>query len=79
MEKLDLYDIVKKLTGEINPVGEFNEDNKRFENLKVVTELVEKLIIDIDEVTIIKDRHEYSMNKAGIFAKEFLDSLGIEE
>jgi hypothetical protein len=73
------YDVVKKLVGAINPVGETNTDNERFENLKEMTHLVEMLIIDIDRVaTNNQNRHEFSLKRAGDFASKFMtDDLGI--
>ena len=47
---MDIYEVVTKLVGRINPVGETETDNERYENLKVMCELVEKLIVDIDNV-----------------------------
>ena len=31
---MDYYEVVKKLIGEVDPVGETHIDNERFENLK---------------------------------------------
>ena len=39
----DIHAVVKKLVGDINPVGATHVDNKRFENLQVMTELTDKL------------------------------------
>lgn len=77
---MDIYEVVKKLIGNINPVGETNTDNERFENLKTATELVDKLLTDIDAVaTNNEGRVEYSMNRAGKHAAEFFNKLGIVE
>lgn len=76
---MELYDVVKKLVGEINPVGETDEDSRRFENLKTLTELVDGLLIDIDYVARKRHRHEYSIKLAGDFASKFLDNHGIKE
>ena len=76
---MDIYEVVKKLVGPISPVGETYADNDRFENLKTMTELVDKLVFDINAVVPNKDRVEYSMKKAGEFADKFLTDLGIEE
>ena len=74
------YDVVKKLIGEINPVGETYEDSVRYANLIAMTELVDKLIYDIDHVaTVNKERIEFSRKQAGKFASKFLDDLGISE
>ena len=65
-------DVVKKLIGKIEPVGETNEDNKRFENLKNMCELVDKLMYDIFQV--YKDNqhsNEYSVKRSADHAKYF--------
>ncbi len=76
---MDIYDIVVKLSGKIKPVGETGEDNRRYENLKVVTDLVDKLLTDIDAVAMEGNRVEFSIKRAGQFAKKFLDRIGIKE
>jgi hypothetical protein len=78
---MELYDVVTKLIGNINPVGMSEVDSERLENLKVMTELVEKLITDIDNVDYRnKDSHEYSVKKAADFASDFLSNkIGIKE
>ena len=71
-----IYDVVKELVGKIDPVGETNEDNRRFENLKTMTALVEALLSDIDYVAITySDRGEYSMSRAGKYAGKFNKDL----
>jgi len=72
---MDIHEIVKKLVGEIGPVGETNTDNDRFENLKVMTDLVDDLLTDINWVAQQNNRYEYSINRAGQFASSFLDEL----
>lgn len=76
---MEIIDIVKKLIGEIEPIGESHEDEKRFENLKVMTKLVDDLLTDIDRVSCDKDRYEASRKKAGKYASDFLDRIGIVE
>lgn len=76
---MELYDVVVKLVGSISPVGETHTDNERFENLKVMTNLVDKLLTDIDDVIPCKDRHEFSMKRAGEYADKFYNKLGIED
>ena len=72
------YEMVKKLVGEINPVGETYEDTRRLNNLENMIALVDHLMSDIDKVAMNKGRPEYSVNKAGTVASEYLDSLGIK-
>ena len=77
---MDYTEIVKKLIGYIDPVGETNIDDKRFENLKAMCELVNNLVTEIDEVSFYnKNKDEYSRKRAGEYANNFLaNTLGIE-
>jgi hypothetical protein len=72
-------EIVNKLIGPIEPVGETETDQKRYENLKAQCELVESLIMNIQYVANSnKDRSEYSMKLAGQYADRFLtNTIGI--
>lgn len=81
MKKLELKDIVMKLVGNINPIGETNTDNDRFENLKNLCELVDDLLGKIDDVSYKnKDSREFSVKRASDYANKFLtDNLGIKE
>lgn len=77
---MDLIDVVHKLVGPIEPVGESHTDEQRFENLKVITDLVDTLVWEIDRVSACMGDSRYSMDRAGKFAHEFLaDTLGIQE
>jgi hypothetical protein len=73
-----MYEIAKKLIGEVYPVGETNTDNVRYENLKDMTQLVEELLVDIRTVAREKNRPEHSIQRAGKFASIFLYEAGIE-
>jgi len=76
---MDYYQIVRKLIGEIEPVGETNTDEKRLENLKNMTALISKLLTDVDYVACNNlNSSEYSRIMAGKFASDFFDSLGIK-
>lgn len=71
---IDLYQLVKELTGDIEPIGATHIDEKKYVNLERQIELVEKLLFDLDRVArLYKDRTEYSMKKAGEKAHEFLE------
>ena len=75
---MEIYDVVMKLVGPVRPVGETHTDDKSFENLKVLVELTDKLLTDIDEIaTDNKDRVEFSMNRAGKYCAAFYDRIGI--
>lgn len=74
-----VYDVVRELIGDIFPIGQSHIDSKRFDNLKEMCTLVDKLIFDIDQVIQMKDDERYSIQKAGNFADKFFDELGIKE
>ena len=75
---MELYDVVTKLVGPTRPVGETHEDERRFENLKALTGLVDRLLTEIDEIaTFNATREEFSMKRAGEFCGKFIDKIGI--
>ena len=68
----EVADIVMKVVGEIEPVGETYTDDARFDHLIL---LLNTLDILIDEVRFILpniDRNEYSMNRAGQLANKWI-------
>ena len=73
---MEVYDVVKRLIGPIEPLGAAHTDEERFENLKAMTELVDLLLNDICVVGQYKNQHQASMKKAGEFADEFYGSIG---
>ena len=71
------YDVVKKLIGAIEPVGETNTDNKRFENLTELCDLMYQMHLDIQDVAYrYRSSQEYSVKKSCDFANKFLNELG---
>jgi hypothetical protein len=78
MDMMDLEDVVLKLVGPIVAVGETNEDAKRLKNLKVLTELVDRLLMSIHEASHTANRQEASMRAIGTHARGFLDEVAEE-
>ena len=77
---MEVIDIVNKLIGPIEPVGETHVDDGRYENLQQMLKLMQALHMQIDEIAHEnKGRQEYSMSRAGKLADAYLDWLGIEE
>ena len=72
---MELYDLVKRLVGDIKPIGESDIDSIRLTNLKEMTTLVEKLVYDIVRVSHNKTRIEFSVQTAGEHAHRFLEDL----
>lgn len=77
---MELVEIVNKLVGNINPIGKSEVDAERFENLKVMCELVDALVEQIDGASYRnKDAYEASVVRARDYAFNFLtETLGIE-
>lgn len=71
----NIKEIVQKLVGSIQPSGESNLDTQRLENLKVMCNLVEDLVMEINYVSRDKDRYEASMKEMGVYADKFLCGL----
>lgn len=72
---MELIDMVRKLIGPIDPVGETHTDGERFENLKVHCDLVGELMRDIYKTRDYRDKVEYSMKRAGEFAQKELEGF----
>jgi hypothetical protein len=72
---MNIYEVVKKLTGPISSIGETNSDKERFRELENTIDLVDRLVFDIREAARTKDFPEASRAKIGRRATEFLDEL----
>lgn len=69
------YDVVKKLIGEITPVGESYEDAKRLENLKEMCKLMEEIQYDIAYIAhVFKDDNRGSVKPFSDYANKFLNN-----
>lgn len=72
-------DLIDKFVGPVNPIGETNEDDRRFENLKLLCDLthltIDKLV-DVRENS--KNREEYSIKRAFHLADEALRTIHSE-
>jgi hypothetical protein len=69
---MELIDVVHKLLGPIEPIGESNEDDRRLKNLEATIEVVDRLLCDIGSAAQDADRVEHSMRVIGQRAKQFL-------
>jgi len=72
---MDVYDVVKKLLGPIEPIGDSGIDEKRFSNLIETEKLVNQLLFDISQVASYKDCPEHSRKIAGERAEQFLKDI----
>ena len=69
------HQIVMKLIGKVEPVGETETDSVRLGNLEELCGLMDKLLYDIILVAGQKDCPEYSRKKAGEFAYKYLQEI----
>ncbi len=71
--QMNLHQIVTKLVGPVDAIGEHGADQQRLANLKVLAELVEMLLLDIHYAARSANNHQASMKAIGKYAKEFLE------
>lgn len=69
-------EIIIKLIGRIDPVGETNMDNERIDNLRELVDVVNNLLLKINDVAMAHhDSHQFSCKRSGQFAKGFLTQI----
>ena len=73
---MELNEIVRRIVGETQPVGIFSLDHKAQENLKNLTDLIDSLIADVDNVARCAGTGEHSVETAAKYAKDYLHSIG---
>ena len=72
---MDLYDIVKKLVGPVHPCGDHRTDQDRLKNMRNLTELIDKLLFDVENAVHCADRQEASVKAIGVHAKNFMEDI----
>lgn len=72
---MNLPEIVEKLTGPIQPVGESNADHERLKNIDKVIELTESLVDDLIQAAQNASRYEASMKAIGVRARTALHEI----
>ena len=60
-----IADLVMQLNGEIEPIGETNTDDQRYENLCTLLDVTNTLLDEVAKVLPNAKRHEHSMWRAG--------------
>ena len=73
MREMNTTEVIMKIIGKVNPIGETNEDERRYDNLIELLEITNHLIGIIDRVAINKDSKMHSKYKLGKRAYEFMD------
>ena len=72
---MDIKDIVMKLIGPVQPLGEHNSDIQRLKNMENLIELTDYLLDVINTAAASAERPEASMKAIGQVAKQFLDDV----
>ena len=69
------YDVIKKLIGRVEPIGESNEDSERLINLEDLIYVTECLIRDLKSVAEYNRYYESSVKYAGLTSSKYLNGL----
>ena len=72
---MEIEDVLRKLIGPIEPTGESNADRDRLDNLRILTEVVDRLLFDIAALERFKGRSEAGMKRIGAHASYFMQSV----
>lgn len=77
---MELIDIVNKLVGRIEPIGDTSIDCERFENLKAYCELINEMVKRVDDVVCNNwDSSLASVKRSNYYISDFLtNTLKIE-
>lgn len=77
---MELIDIVNKLVGRIEPIGDTSVDEERFENLKAYCELINEMVKQVDDVVCNNwDSSLASVKRSNDYIIDFLtNTLKIE-
>lgn len=77
MDSETVIKVIDALVGSIEPYGSSHIDKERIENLRVLLEVMDEYIAEIDKVVKYRNRTEYSMREMGEMAYDwFLDLKG---
>ncbi len=72
---MSIEEIITKLVGPINPVGQHSVDADRLQNLCTLRNAIIPLINRVTDIELLQDSHEGSVKQCAVFASEFLKEL----
>jgi hypothetical protein len=72
---MNLDEIVMRLIGPVQPVGETREDERRLVRMQQLTELVDRLLFEINRAVPAATRREESMRLIGECAQNYLNEV----
>lgn len=68
---MELADVVMKLVGPVQPVGDSGIDEDRFHNLEALTDLIDRLLFEVRAASYHANRPEASLKKIGVYARDY--------
>ena len=75
-----IYEVIKKLTGDITPVGDSAIDHVRLENIKTFIQVFDKMHTIIDDIAYrYMDSPRMSERSIGKICSDHPDTMGIKE
>lgn len=77
MKAETVIEVVEKLIGCVEAIGETNHDNQAYENLDVMIDVCNALLDDIYIASKTKDCPQYSMKQIGCHAFGFIEDLKV--
>jgi len=72
---VEFFEVVIKLVGPVQPVGEPREDNRRLENMRTLIRLADKCLAEIHTASCERFRDEFAAKEIGIMAYKFLQDV----
>lgn len=72
---MDIQEILEKLFGNLAPVCETKEDDRRYENLEIYKEATKFFIDELIESAKWKNDNRYSAKRIGKETYDFLESI----
>ena len=72
---MELFEIVMKLNGPVQPLGERHADQTRLANMKTLTKLADRILYEINRAEPAADRVEFYVKAIGVHAREFMESV----
>lgn len=74
MRELNTFELVMKLVGPVQPLGESHTDEVRLANLMELVSVTSFLLGEIKRVSEVRDSHS-SVKEAAVYATKYLASL----
>lgn len=75
MKSETVIKVIKKLIGDVEPAGEYYEDNINYQNLKELEQIMYHFTNKLVLQSYLADSREYSIKRSGEYAKRILVNM----